>query len=56
LTPVDIRLNPIHHVAASAHRADLSLEFDTVVFFFFAEEADFRRGIRRVIKEEGIAV
>ena len=39
-------------------RRDLSLECDTVVLFFFAEETDFqagRFGIHRAIKEEGIA-
>jgi len=46
------------HERTSQLGADLSLEYDTVVLFFFAEEAEFfagRFGIHRAIKEEGIA-
>ncbi len=46
------------HERASQLGTDLSLEYDTVVLFFFAEEADLkagRFGIHRAIKEEGIA-
>ncbi|MEN6335694.1 MAG: nucleotidyltransferase domain-containing protein [Phycisphaerales bacterium] len=46
------------HERTSRLGADLSLECDTVVLFFFAEEAEFqagRFGIHRAIKEEGIA-
>jgi len=46
------------HERASQLGADLSLEYDTVVLFFFAEEADLqagRLGIHRAIKEEGLA-
>lgn len=46
------------HERTSQLGADLSLECDTVVLFFFAEEAEFqsgRFGIHRAIKEEGIA-
>jgi uncharacterized protein len=45
------------HERTSELGADLSLEYDTVVLFFFAEEADLnagRFGIHRAIKEEGI--
>lgn len=45
------------HERTSQLGADLSLEYDTVVLFFFAEEADLnagRFGIHRAIKEEGI--
>ena len=46
------------HERTSQLGADLSLGYDTVVLFFFAEEADFEAGrfaIHRAIKEEGIA-
>ena len=46
------------HERTSELGADLSLEYDTVVLFFFAEEADLkagRFGIHRAIQEEGIA-
>lgn len=46
------------HRRVSRLGADLSLEFGTVVLFFFAEEADFAAGrfaIHRAIKDEGIA-
>jgi len=46
------------HERTSQLGADLSLEYDTVVLFFFAEEAEFqagRFGIHRAIKREGIA-
>ena len=46
------------HERTSQLGADLSLEYDTVVLFFFVEEADLqagRIGIHRAIKEEGIA-
>lgn len=46
------------HERTSQLGSDLSLEYDTVVLFFFAEEADLnagRFGIHRAIKEEGIA-
>jgi len=46
------------HDRTSQLGADLSLEYDTIVLFFFAEEAEFlagRFGIHRAIKEEGIA-
>jgi len=46
------------HERTSQLGADLSLEYDTVVLFFFAEEADLqagRFGIHRAIKAEGIA-
>lgn len=46
------------HERASQLASDLSLEHDTVVLFFFAEQADLkagRFGIHRAIKEEGIA-
>jgi predicted nucleotidyltransferase len=46
------------HERTSQLGADLSLEHDTIVLFFFAEEAEFqagRFGIHRAIKEEGIA-
>jgi uncharacterized protein len=45
------------HERTSELGANLSLEYDTVVLFFFAEEADLnagRFGIHRAIKEEGI--
>jgi predicted nucleotidyltransferase len=41
------------HERTSQLGTDLSLEHDTVVLFFFAEEAG-RFGIHRAIKEEGI--
>jgi uncharacterized protein len=47
------------HERTSRLGADLSLEYDTVVLFFFAEEADLKTGrfsIHRAIKEEGITV
>jgi predicted nucleotidyltransferase len=46
------------HRRTSSLGADLSLEFDTIVLFFFAEETDFAAGrfaIHRAIKKEGIA-
>ena len=46
------------HERTSQLGADLSLEYDTVVLFFFAEEAELRAGrfgIHRTIREEGIA-
>jgi predicted nucleotidyltransferase len=46
------------HERTSQLGADLSLAYDTVVLFFFAEQADLdagRFGIHRAIKEEGIA-
>lgn len=46
------------HRHVSRLGADLSLEFDTVVLFFFAEEKDFAAGrfaIHRAIRDEGIA-
>lgn len=46
------------HRRVSRLGADLSLEFGTVVLFFFAEESDFTAGrfaIHRAIKDEGIA-
>jgi len=46
------------HERTSQLGADLSLECDTVVLFFFAEEAEFqagRFGIHQAIKKEGIA-
>jgi type I restriction enzyme S subunit len=46
------------HRRVSLLGADLSLEFDTVVLFFFAEEADLAKGrfaIHRIIRDEGIA-
>jgi predicted nucleotidyltransferase len=46
------------HQRTSQLGADLSLDHDTVVLFFFATEADFQRGrfaIHRAVKEEGIA-
>lgn len=48
----------VEHRRVSRLGADLSLEFDTVVLFFFAAEADLRVGrfaIHRAIKDEGIA-
>jgi hypothetical protein len=45
------------HERVSQLGADLSLDHDTLVTFFFATEADFQRGrfaIHRYIKEEGI--
>jgi predicted nucleotidyltransferase len=45
------------HERTSRIGADLSLDYDTVVLFFFAQEADLeagRFGIHRAIKEEGI--
>jgi predicted nucleotidyltransferase len=48
----------LEHERTSELGADLSLQYDTVVLFFFAEEADLnagRFGIHRAIKEEGIA-
>ena len=48
----------VEHERTGQLGADLSLEYDTVVLFFFAEEADLkagRFGIHRAIKEEGIA-
>ena len=45
------------HERTSQLGADLSLDYDTVVLFFFAQEADLeagRFGIHRAIKEEGI--
>ena len=47
------------HERVSQLGADLSLDYDTVVLFFFATEADFQRGrfaIHRYIKEEGVGV
>jgi predicted nucleotidyltransferase len=46
------------HERTSQLGSDLSLAYDTVVLFFFAEQADLetgRFGIHRAIKEEGIA-
>jgi predicted nucleotidyltransferase len=46
------------HERTSQLGADLSLTYDTVVLFFFAEEADLaagRFGIHRAIRQEGIA-
>ena len=46
------------HKRTSRLGADLSLEFGTVVLFFFAEEKDFVAGrfaIHRAIRDEGIA-
>ncbi len=46
------------HKRTSRLGADLSLEFGTVVLFFFAEEKDFAAGrfaIHRAIRDEGIA-
>jgi len=46
------------HERTSRLGADLSLDYGTVVLFFFAEEADLQTGrfaIHRAIKEEGIA-
>ena len=46
------------HKRTSRLDADLSLDYGTVVLFFFAEEADLQTGrfaIHRAIKEEGIA-
>ncbi|MBN1362971.1 MAG: nucleotidyltransferase domain-containing protein [Sedimentisphaerales bacterium] len=46
------------HRRVSRLGADLSLEFGTVVLFFFASEADFAAGrfaIHRAIRDEGIA-
>ncbi len=46
------------HRRTSRLGADLSLEFNTVVLFFFTAEADLRVerfAIHRVIKDEGIA-
>ena len=46
------------HERTSQLGADLSLEYNTVVLFFFATQEDFERGrfgIHRAIKEEGIA-
>lgn len=46
------------HERTSQLGADLSLECDTVVLFFFADEAEFqagRFGIHQAIREEGIA-
>jgi predicted nucleotidyltransferase len=46
------------HERTSRLGADLSLEYDTVVLFFFVEQADLeagRFGIHRAIKQEGIA-
>jgi predicted nucleotidyltransferase len=46
------------HERVSQLGADLSLNFSTVVLFFFATEADYQRGrfaIHRAIKEEGVA-
>lgn len=45
------------HERTSELGADLSLEYDTVVLFFFAEKAESesrRFGIHRAVKEEGI--
>ena len=45
------------HERASQLGAELSLDHDTVVLFFFATEADFQRGrfaIHRYVKEEGL--
>ena len=47
------------HKRVSQLGADLSLDHDTVVLFFFATEADSQRGrfaIHRYIKEEGVGV
>jgi predicted nucleotidyltransferase len=47
----------LEHERTSELGTELSLERDTVVCFFFAEEADFARGrfaIHRHIKAEGI--
>ena len=46
------------HERVSQLGADLSLDHDTVVLFFFATEPDFQRGrfaIHRAIKREGVA-
>jgi len=46
------------HERVSQLGADLSLNYSTVVLFFFATEADYQRGrfaIHRAIKEEGVA-
>lgn len=46
------------HRRTSRLGTDLSLEFDTVVLFFFAAEADLLAGrfaIHRAIKDEGVA-
>lgn len=45
------------HERTSQLGSDISLDYDTVVLFFFAEEQDLRNGrfsIHRAIKEEGI--
>lgn len=45
------------HRRVSRLGADLSLEFNTVVLFFFADETDFKAGrfaIHRAIRDEGI--
>lgn len=45
------------HERVSQLGADLSLDHDAVVLFFFATEADYQRGrfaIHRYIKEEGV--
>jgi predicted nucleotidyltransferase len=46
------------HERTSKLAADLSLEYGTVVLFFFAGASDFQAGrfaIHRAIKEEGVA-
>jgi len=46
------------HERVSQLGADLSLDYDTVVLFFFAAEPDYQRGrfaIHRAIMREGIA-
>ena len=45
------------HERTSRLGSDISLDYNTVVLFFFAEERDLRAGrfsIHRAIKEEGI--
>ena len=45
------------HERTSQLGSDVSLQYDTVVLFFFSEERDFNAGrfaIHRAIKEEGI--
>jgi uncharacterized protein len=56
LDRIDDRSAEHRHVSRLG--ADLSLEFNTVVLFFFVEETDFEAGrfaIHRAIKDEGIA-
>ncbi len=46
------------HEHTSRLGAELSLEYETVVLFFFAEQADLEAGrlsIHRAIREEGVA-